>query len=394
MKVKGGELMATLRIPVKQNILKWVWQTASEQLNDNNRETLSNWISGAKVPTIRQLEDMSKKTHIPFGYFFLNDVPDEDIAVLKFRTVNNVHMEKPSRDLIDVINDVQTKQVWLSEYRQQEGFEANGFNNGFRNHKSRKNDSYNIAKDILDYLGLEIDWSTKVKGNRFKYLRNMLDDAGVTTICSSYVINSTRRSLNPDEFRAFALSDKYAPFIFINSNDSFNAMLFSLAHELVHIWYGTSETYNYDYKSDLSVSEQDINKVCEHILFPDKIFKNEWNKLAGLDNTQKIFELEHVFGTSPLSIAIKALHLHLIDQNVVTTIKHELNEKYQKIKQERKNSEGGPNYYTVKAYHMDKSFVQDVDRSVKSGDITYTKAFELLNVKGTTGYDKLLEAAK
>ena len=257
--------MATLRIPVKQSILKWVWQTASEQLNDTNRETLSNWISGAKVPTIRQLEDMSKKTHIPFGYFFLNDVPDEDIAVLKFRTVNNVHMEKPSRDLIDVINDVQTKQVWLSEYRQQEGFEANGFNNGFRNHKSRKNDSYNIAKDILDYLGLEMDWSIKAKGNRFDYLRNMLDNVGVTTIYSSYVINSTRRSLNPDEFRAFSLSDKYAPFIFINSNDSFNAMLFSLAHELVHIWYGTSETYNYDYKSDLSVSEQDINKVCEHI---------------------------------------------------------------------------------------------------------------------------------
>ena len=66
--------MTTLRIPVKQNILEWVWQTAGGQLNDNNRKTLSNWISGDQVPTIRQLEDMSKKTHIPFGYFFLNDV--------------------------------------------------------------------------------------------------------------------------------------------------------------------------------------------------------------------------------------------------------------------------------------------------------------------------------
>lgn len=385
--------MTTLRMPVNQNILEWVSRVANGQLNDHYRQMLADWISGAKVPTIRQLEEMSKKAHVPFGYFFLDAVPAEDIEVLKFRTVDNARIAEPSRDLIDVINDVKAKQVWLSEYRQKEGYLANGFNNGFQNHATNKNDSDQVAGDILNYLGLTQDWNIKVKGDRFKYLHKALDTVGVTTLTNGYVINNTHRKLDPHEFRAFALADEYAPFIFVNSNDSFNAMLFSLVHEMVHIWYGTSETYNYDYKAALSVSEQEINRVGEQILFPDQVFNVEWNKLSDMDEAQRIIELGHVFGTSALSVAIKALHLHLVGQGVVTKIKQDLDEEYRKQRKARRKTSGGPNYYRVKAAHLDKAFIQDVNRSVKGGDISYSKAFELVNVKGPTGFDKLLEAA-
>lgn len=358
--------MTVLRIHVNKNILKWVKHVSDGQLGEDSLNLLTAWISGDKEPTVRQLKTMSDKTHLPFGYFFLSEIPDEDISILKFRTIDNHSFDHPSRDLLDVINDVEAKQIWLREYRQNEGYSINGFNGGFKAANNSIKDIFSTAKSILSYLGLDQNWNINVKADRFKLLRHLLDQVGVTTICSSYAINSTRRKLNPSEFRAFALSDKYAPFIFVNSNDSYKAMLFSLVHELVHIWFGSSETYNDDYKSDLSVTEQQINRISEHILFPDVEFINQWNMLTETSDISKVFALAPVYGTSPLSIAIKARHLKLVSQESVDQVKLTLEKQFLKNKEIHKNKHGGPSFYRVKASHLGSDFIEDVNRSVKS----------------------------
>lgn len=76
-----------------------------------------------------------------------------------------------------------------------------------------------IAKDIAAYLEISPNWNAEIKEtNHFNYLRAALDRAGVTTISGSYVKSNTHRPLNPAEFRAFALADEFAPFIFVNTN--------------------------------------------------------------------------------------------------------------------------------------------------------------------------------
>ena len=37
---------------------------------------LQEWIDGKKKPTVNQLADFAKAVHIPFGFFFLEKLPE------------------------------------------------------------------------------------------------------------------------------------------------------------------------------------------------------------------------------------------------------------------------------------------------------------------------------
>lgn len=61
------------------------------------------------------------------------------------------------------------------------------------------------------------------------------EEAGVLVMRAGVAAGNNRRPLSVQEFRGFALSDKIAPVIFINSKDAKAAQIFTLVHELVHI---------------------------------------------------------------------------------------------------------------------------------------------------------------
>jgi predicted HicB family RNase H-like nuclease len=60
-----------MRISV--NVCEWALQAYS--LSEKQRDTLIKWKRVAEQPTPLQLEDFSKATGIPFGYFLLEEPP-------------------------------------------------------------------------------------------------------------------------------------------------------------------------------------------------------------------------------------------------------------------------------------------------------------------------------
>lgn len=66
--------------------------------------------------------------------------------------------------------------------------------------------------------------------------------------------DNTHRPLDPDEFRGFSLNSSKAPIIFINQTDSQNAQLFTLLHELVHLFI-----------DDEGISRKDEQRDYDHI---------------------------------------------------------------------------------------------------------------------------------
>ncbi|WP_281667064.1 ImmA/IrrE family metallo-endopeptidase [Parascardovia denticolens] len=220
----------------------------------------------------------------------------------------------------------------------------------------------------------------------FTFLREWCAGSGIFVFTTGIAGQSTRRKLDPDEFCAFALIDDYAPLIFINHNDSSAARLFSLAHELVHLWLGKSELYNAPYLMNSSTTKMEAycNKVASEILIPDKVFLQQWasdsDKADGLQELEKLAEY---FCASLLAIAHRALDHGFIGQQDYDRVAAEQQERWEQVSRERVSAGGGDSYRTNLS-RIDSRFLERLASSVAEGRTTYSQASHLMGMKWTT----------
>ena len=97
-----------------------------------------------------------------------------------------------------------------------------------------------VGREMRRTLGLDEGWATGVRSwqDAVHELRRMIERLGVMAVINGIVGNNTHRRLSVAEFRGFVLTDHYTPLIFVNSADAKSAQMFTLAHELAHIWLG------------------------------------------------------------------------------------------------------------------------------------------------------------
>lgn len=379
--------MATATIQVNKEILEWVLRTSANSLSLEWIERVKKWIVTEKNPTVAQIQQLSKTSKLPFGYFFLNKPPKLDLPLLDFRTVSNSGIVEPTQELIDTVNEMQSKVSWLKDYRKTQGTSPNAFVGTESVDTLLSTDKQ--ATMILHYFGLNTGWNLERK-NAFNYLRDKVTNYGITVSVNG-VVRNTRRRLNQNEFRAFALVDDWAPLIFINTRDSFNARLFSLVHELVHLWYGQSELLDFNFQMEPSYNhpniEHKINAVTENILLPKTALVNIWSETVADTIFGKIIIVSKKFGVSPMVTAIRLKGLKLISQQIVNqTRKSMLDNAFLRSRQDKK---GGPSFYQNLAYKTDHNFAWDVINSTKNGETSYSDLFDLLNVNGTHGLREL-----
>lgn len=374
--------MPTVNVNIQPAIISWALsQTSEEKLGTKLVDNIKHWLDGTKSPTFNQIEDFSKKSHIPLGYFFLQTPPIEQISLLKYRTLDSIQLTNPSRNLIDTIHDMEAVQEWMVNYRKEWNYDTISIVGSLKG----ITDISVIADTIRKDLGLNIEWY-KDCGNpseAFNKVRGLLEECGIVVMMNGIVGKNTHRALDVNEFRAFAMVNEWAPLIFINGADSAGGRLFSLFHELVHLWIGENDLYN-DTKysaNGIKPIEVTCNAVAGALMVPKTVFLDKWNNNTNDDIHEKIKELARMFRCSSSVIARRALDNKKIDQNVYNMVIADAIEAYIQTKQEK--SSGG-DYYRVARSKLDGVFVRALCESVNSGRTSFTEAYRLTNTTSKT----------
>lgn len=374
--------MPTVNVNVQPAIISWALSQTSEDMLDTKLvENIKHWLDGTKSPTFNQIEDFSKKSHIPLGYFFLKTPPVEQISLLEYRTLDSAELANPSRNLMDTIYEMEAVQEWMVNYRKEGNYDtvsAIGSLKGITD--------INVSADtIRNDLGLTVEWYKECMNpsDAFNKVRGLLEKYGIVVMMNGIVGKNTHRVLDVNEFRAFAIVNEWAPLIFINGADSAGGRLFSLFHEIAHLWIGENDLYN-DRRysaSEIKPVEVTCNAIAGELMVPKAVFLERWNDNTNDDTLEKIKGLARVFRCSGSVIARRALDNKKINQDVYNKVVADAIEAYIQAKQ--KKSSGG-NYYRVARSRLDGAFVRALCESVNSGRTSFTEAYRLTNTTSKT----------
>jgi Zn-dependent peptidase ImmA (M78 family) len=369
-----------MQYTVSPIVVDWmINQVESREALVDPLRILKEWRDGVRVPTFNEIHKVAKKTHIPLGYFFLERPPKEKLELLEYRTIISSRYEKPSRELLDTITDMEQIVDWTRSYLQAENFEPNPIVGKLRG----QTDKQTIANFIRDVLGLSLNWFKETE-TPFSYIREKISQAGAIVMMNGVVRSNTHRALDINEFRAFAIIDQYAPLIFINATDSHSGRIFSLLHEFVHICLGNNNLFNDRYGS--AKTETLCNAVTTEILVPTTIFDTEWERFSShFSSTDKVLDkIASYFKCGRVVIARRALDSGRINQAKYNEIVQKAIKDFSQLKKEKK--ERG-DYYRTKGSRIDSRFLSFVADSVSQGKTLYSEAFRLTDTTRLTFFE-------
>ena len=367
------------RVSVQPAILSWALERSAKtpEMLGKRLPKLSDWLSGELSPTFKQLETFAKATYTPFGYFFLPEPPDEPIPIPDFRTLTDGSVARPSADLLETIYAMQRRQAWLREER----IECDAEPLGFAGRARLTDDPDAVGREMRRIVGGGDGWSAEVRTwqEAVGRLRQAIEQMGILAVVNGVVGNNTHRKLDVEEFRGFALCDAYAPLIFVNGADAKSAQMFTLAHELAHVWLGPAGEGVSGFKGifpDDSQVERFCDRAAAEFLVPARELKTHWH--TARDSSRPFEALARKFKVSPIVAGRRTMDLGLVDRETFFDFYHE----YRRQERRRPKSVGGGDFYNNQNVRVGKMFAREVVRAAKEGRLSFREAYGLTGLRG------------
>ena len=370
-----------LTINIKPDLINWAISRAGYEHGEFFAKfpRAQDWLEEEKHPTLPQLRDFAKKVHVPFGYLFLERPPEEELPIPFFRTLEG-ETEQVSVNLRDTILNLQQRQDWIREYLLEQGAERLGFVGRFTV-QSRIEE---VVEDIRNVLGLGNNWASDIPNwqKTLDHLAQKVEEAGIFIVFNSVVDNNTHRPIAVEECRGFVLCDEVTPFMFVNSADSKSAQMFTIVHELAHLWIG--ESAGFDFRR-LQPYANEVETFCDAVaaefLVPQTEFNARWEQTPDFETLAKFFKV------SQIVIARRALDTGKITRDEFFKF---YNEHIANFEQRKEDQGSGGNFYATLRRRLNPRFFTAVHQAVKENKLLHKHAYELTGLKGNT-YQKALE---
>ena len=368
---------------LQPDVLRWARQRADLSEDELAKkmqvkpERVQEWERSGEI-SLAQARKLAQRTYTPEGYLFLNQPADDSLPIADFRTVGDRPLARPSPNLLDTIYQMQRRQDWMREELLIEETDPLEFVGAF----SGSTDFIDVADGMREVLTLEPDWasSNPTWDAALRFLRNRIEEAGVLIFINGIVGNNTHRRLDPDEFRGFALIDEYAPLIFINNSDFTSAQMFTIAHELAHIFVGAEGVSNFEALLPPDhATENFCNSIAAEFLVPHADLEELWQTIE--KDEEPYQKIARKFKVSVIVAARRTFDLGLIDQEQY----FEFYDKY--LADERRQKErpsGGGDFWNNQNARIGRRFGAAVARAVKEGRLLHREAYSLTDLRGAS----------
>lgn len=369
-------------VPASIPVLRWAATRARLDVLDIERRFRKwpLWLAGEAQPTLRQLENFARLTHTPIGYFFLPEPPQLELPVPDFRTVRDEVLAEPSSELLDTLYLCQQRQEWFRDYTRLHGLDRLAFVGS----ASMQLAPEAVAASIRETLGLSIAERRQLPTwtEALRQLVAKAENAGVLVMASSIVGSNSRRKLRVEEFRGFVLVDELAPLVFLNAADSKAAQMFTLAHELAHVWLGESGITD---PQAGQVPEQQLerwcNRVAAELFVPLDELRNVYDPGASI--AAEIQRLARLFKISTLVALRRLFDAGFIDQ---ATLWRSYREDLERIRGLDRGGGDGGDFYRTLGTRTGKRFARAVLSSTLEGQTLFQDAFRMLGVRKTSTF--------
>jgi Zn-dependent peptidase ImmA (M78 family) len=368
------------KVVVSTDVLRWALDRSNRSAGEllPKFPKIEEWLSGFSQPSLKQLENLAHATMTPFGQMFLDSPPEDTLSIPNYRTVSDEDVIDASPDLIESVLAMQGRQDWMRQFAMQEGQHPvpimGSANPG--------EDPKVVAQRMREMLGLDQAWASRqlTWSDALRALRGAIEASGILVVVNGVVGNNTHRKLDPSEFRGFVLADNYAPLIFVNGADWKSAQMFTLAHEVAHVMFGSSAAFDLH---NMQPAPHDIERQCNWVaaefLVPESRLRTAW-PTAVSDEREPFQLLARQFKVSPIVVARRALDLGLINKDAFLKFyRRYVAEERHKAKQD---NEGGGNFYALQGLRIGHRFGSAIIRAVRENKLLYSEAYSLTGIRG------------
>ena len=373
--------MSSLRVTLDPAVLRWARERAGLDVVKLaakfpvRPERVTEWETSGSI-TIAQADKLARSTYTPVGYLYLSEPPEDRLPIADFRTPSDEARRRPSLNLLETVQLMQRRQAWMRDDIIEEGGESLRF----VGRHDLDSSPPEVAAAMREALGLTRGWAAADGSwsGALRRLRNQVENAGVLVVFNGIVGNNTRRKLDRDEFQGFALVDGYAPLIFVNSADFVAAQMFTLCHELAHIFIGAAGISRLEalQPADHAI-EHFCNQTAAEFLVPGDDLRRFWSEVR---NREDAFDaIARHFKVSQLVAARRAQDLEL-------TTRNEFLQFYERFltRERLRDRPSGGNFWNTQNTRIGRRFEEAVVRAVREDRLLYREAYALTGLKGET----------
>ena len=357
---------------------------------------LLSWLDGREPMTFEQVKTLAEQTHTPIGYLLSSKPPNDVLPIRDFRFFGDrgQTLLPPSGDLLETVYLMQQRQDWFHEYLVASGASSLPFveHHGLRQDMAVAvvvasiRECLHIAqgKGIAEHLGGPYD----AIGHLVEFIA---EQTGILIMLDGFVGAMPRRRLKVTDFRGFALCNDYAPLLFVNGQGRIVEQIYTLVHELAHIWIGEAGISNLDGATldNAGAVELFCDAVAVELLVPHECMFRIW--ASGPAPEQCIAMIARQCNVSTLLVARCALSHALISKQWYTDYHERETHREDASGSDKATEESDADFFTAYFRRVDRRLAIAVIVATLEGRLFYREAHRLLGITKTKTFNRLAE---